>query len=410
MYIFGGIFFVLFLIDLFIAIATNAFDCTEQTFCVIKEEYLFVRLSLYPIAIGTIIFIVLGRIFFGLAHRQSDLLSASEYKRTLDFNQNQSSQFEKSQLSEKFRTVEDKKETNLFGDLISKWKDQLQNKKKIRDEKKTAKNKLKEVRKQELERLKHESLEQTKQEELLKARRKLNKTELIILLSETTKLSQNETRKFINAFTDVIKDTVNNEDIKISGFGRFYKEAIEEENGEVENTVTFAPYKMLLDSLNVFETEQEEDEIVEELNSTTEVNEANDEIEETTSQIDNESIDDLQDIPNEEEESEIAKEEVENKEESITIEKPVKEEMVEEVLEFEDENKEPAKEEMSEEVLESEDENEEPNENQELQDDLGNLPKEDTTPKQKPIKSVSKKKKIVTKTKKDIIELMGESQ
>ena len=278
-YIFAAIFFVLFLIDLFAAIATNSFDCSTSAICQIKEEQLFFKLTLYPLGIGTLVFILSGYIFFTQVHKEADLLSVSDYKKSLaEDSTSEEETMSRDDLYEKLRRKREDHETiftkagnaiksffasigNFFKNIANKTKRNLDASKQKREVKRHQKEEIKVIEKT-----------HKKEVEAQKARTKLNKTALIILISEATKLTQNDSRKFLNTFLDTIKETViKEEEVKLSKFGKFEKVHIEahheidEETGNKiniidHNTVEFTPFKALLERFgNVIEDSPEEE-------------------------------------------------------------------------------------------------------------------------------------------------------
>lgn len=444
MYIFGGIFFFGFLIDLFAAITMNAFDCTTTSICVIRDEFIFARISLYFLGIGTIIFIVLGRIFFGFAHKQSELLSAYDYRKSLNIEAKSENEFTRESLNEAFRS-KDETQDSALKQFMSKRKEEKEKKKQEREEKRIAREKLLEVRKQEEEKQRI-ALENLRVQEEKKRKGKLNKTELILLLAKETGLSQNECRKFINAFTDAIKENVSNEDVKISGFGKFVKVTaeevvIDEETKEetvvpAENTVDFIAYKQLLDKLNEeLEIEEAEiEEVIEEAMQEEVVEEIKEEVVEETAQekVVEEKIDDFDDlkaIPNDES-GESEEEELEELSESVEQPQEMKKDVqaasqetkvdapVEDPKEEQEVEKTVEETPVVEEVVEKQ--KEQPvevvtldAEKEELKEETAKVVKKEepvvvpVAPKVE--KKRTPKKKIVSKSKKDFIALMDET-
>jgi len=244
-YIFGGIFFLLSLIDFSAAMMSGAIN-TSGTGSFIDEAFPFYKVTIFPLVIATIVFIVTGFVFFKLAHQESDLLSVADYKRSLDSENDDSEFISREELYEKLRRGKRKKpvdQTPFFTRIKTNISDYFTN---TRDNMKKAREerKQKAVEREEMviesKRLEEEKYEQ---EKLMRARTKLNKTGLILLLNKNTELSQSNSRLFINTLFDVIKETVvNDEEVKITKFGTFKKEHIEEHieidpDTEVENTV-----------------------------------------------------------------------------------------------------------------------------------------------------------------------------
>lgn len=263
-YIFGGVFFVLALIDFSAAMMTGAFSCSSGT-CRIGEEHLFYQYTLVPLIILTILFFIAGYVLFKMAHKESDLLSVSDYKKTLEVGTESDEVISREELYEKLQRGNRKpkvQKVSFFkriGNSISEFSDNM---KKRREEAKanrakhTAEAKAAEAEAQKVE---EQRIEKEKQE---RARTKLNKTGLILLLSKNTDLTQNNARLFVNSMLEAIKDSViDGEEVKLAKFGRFEKVHIEEhvetdpETGvetkvEEHNTVQFFAYKPLLEKLN----------------------------------------------------------------------------------------------------------------------------------------------------------------
>jgi nucleoid DNA-binding protein len=430
MYIFAGIFFVLFLIDLFIAISTNAFDCTSVTFCVVRESSIFIKVSLYPVAIATLVFIVAGRIFFGLAHKQSNLMSVSDYRRSVGTTDSVGQTISRDEISERFRTKNIKESDNILnkaGKQIQKFvggmKSSNEARSKRKEEKRIAKDKLKLARKSELEQLQKIEENLKHEQDAKKARKKLNKTELILYVADVAKLSQNDSRKFINTFTDIIKETVvKGEEVKIAKFGKFSKETIEESkeinettNEEVVveacNTVGFTAFRAFLDTMNGVVDEVEEpveleksiENTVEKPDQAVKVEVAKEEqveepILESVEKPVIEDFDDLKSIPDatEDEDEDYLEELIEEPVEEVK-EEPV-EELIEELVKD-------VKEEPVEEVKKDlvKDVKEEPVEDVKEEKSVEPVVAKAISP-QKPKKP--KKPKVVSKTKTDFIQMM----
>jgi nucleoid DNA-binding protein len=276
-YIFGAIFFILFIVDLFAAIATGSLDCQTTAICRVEEGSTFFSVTLYPLMIGTLVFIVAGRIFYSYAHKESDLLSVSDYKRAMDEEQqvNQEDSISREDLYERLdrknvRKVNDKNVlqtimqniSDFFVGIGDKLKESSAKRKEKANDKKIEID-TKKAEEAEMQRLEQEKLHQ---DQMQKAHRKLNKTQLIILIAETTHLTQTDARKFLNAFIESIKETVAvDEEVKIAKFGKFKKITIPEHievNEETKksttideyNTVEFAPFKNFLEMFGI-ETE-----------------------------------------------------------------------------------------------------------------------------------------------------------
>ncbi|AIO18971.1 DNA-binding protein HU [Candidatus Izimaplasma bacterium HR1] len=263
-YIFGGIFFVLALIDFSAAMMTGAFSCSSGT-CGIGEAYPFYKITLLPLIIVTLVFILAGFIFFKLAHKESDLLSVSDYKKSIEEEQESDDVVSREDLYEKLRRGNRKQRVHkepffkrlsasisgFFNNISTKLKEAKENRAKH-----SAENKAAEViaNKEEEQRIEKVKLE--------RARTKLNKTALILLLSKNTELTQNNSRLFVNSFLEVVKDSViEGEEVKLAKFGRFAKVHIKahkeidpktkiEIQIEEHNTVDFIAYKPFLQRLN----------------------------------------------------------------------------------------------------------------------------------------------------------------
>ena len=263
-YIFGAVFFVLSLIDFSIAMMTGAFSCSSGT-CGVGDDNPFFQFTLWPLIILTGVFIVTGYVFFKLAHKESDLLSVSDYKKTLDNTNESEEAISREELYEKLKRGNRKQKvqkdpffkkiwtsvSEFFGSIGKKLKESKENRAKLSSEEKAVEV---ETQKQEDQRVEKEKLERT--------RTKLNKTALILYLSKHTDLTQNNSRLFVNSLLDIIKDNViAGEEVKLSKFGRFEKVHIKEHTEtdsvtgaevkiEKHNTVEFFAYKPLLEKLN----------------------------------------------------------------------------------------------------------------------------------------------------------------
>ena len=424
-FIFSAIFFILFLIDLFIAMVTGAFDCTNSALCEIKDDFSFFSLTLYPLGIGTLVFLISGRIFYGLVHRESDLLSVSEYKKSLEKEQiKEEDSISREQLYEKLRRSKREEPGKVsffqkvgdwfkgigssikefFGSLGSKLQDASSRRKQKTAEKKELKEEL------------HRIDEAQKEEEkVTRTKSKLNKTGLILLVSEKTGLSQNDSRLFLNTLLNTVRETVvANEEVKIAKFGRFNKvhvtthSEVDETTGksidiEEHNTVEFTPFKQLLEQ---FEVEAQPEVIEEEVITEEPTLEAQPEPEVIEEEVITEEP-----TPEAQPEPEVIEEEVIT-EEPTPETQPEPEIMEEEVI-----TEEPTPETQPEpEVIEEEVIKEEPvPEPEKVKEDVVQEElKLDTVIKEEPVEEkpvpVKQKKpakpKVVTKTKKDYIEMM----
>ncbi len=263
-YIFSAIFFVLFLIDLFTAMVSGAIGAGFS----VDDKFTFFKLTLYPLGIGTIIFLVAGRVFYFLANRESSLLSVSDYKKSL-LKEEEEEPITREELYDKLR--QGKRVTRssdepilttiklnfkeffvnigeFFVGLYNKSKDSFKNFKTKMVEKQELKQELKKI-----------DQDQKEKDQAIKARTKLNKTELIILITEATDMSQNDSRLFLNTLLDTIRETVvANEEVKIAKFGRFAKVEIKETSGvEAYNTVEFTPFKYFIELFTKTATKEE---------------------------------------------------------------------------------------------------------------------------------------------------------
>ena len=266
-YIFSGIFFVLFVIDLSVAIVTGSIACS--TTCAIEEGKDFYSLTLIPLGVGTFVFLFAGYIFYRLSHKESDLQSVSDYKKSLEADSEES--MSREELYTKLRKKKDKSQgEGVFAKIWDGIKgffaaigrffegifDNISSKVKTSQQKSQHKKDMKD----ELRRIEEEKI---KEEQVQRSRTKLNKTELIVIVSEKTSLTQNDSRLFVNTFLKVVRDTLIEEDeVKIAKFGKFYKIAIPETK-EVDpetqeetitneyNDVEFAAFKGLLEAIGI---------------------------------------------------------------------------------------------------------------------------------------------------------------
>ena len=280
-FIFSLLFFVIFLIDLFSAMVSGAFDCAGTTLCEIRDGYSFYSFTLYPLGIGTLVFLVAGRIFYSFAHKESDLLSVSDYKISLEVEVEDT--ISRDELYEKLGR-KGRKNPNVepigvrvarnfkglfasIGNFFSSIGDKLKSKVDSSKQKSTERKELKEETKR---------LEQEKKakEEALNTHSKLNKTGLILKVAEATKLTQNDSRLFINTLFETIKERIiDNEEVKIAKFGKFSKVHIDKHTEldpdtekeiqiEEHNDIEFVAFKQLISRISGI-TEIEEEPVVE---------------------------------------------------------------------------------------------------------------------------------------------------
>lgn len=90
----------------------------------------------------------------------------------------------------------------------------------------------------------------------------MNKNDLVVAISEKTDLSKVEVESVVDEFLNLIEDgIINDEEVKISNFGVFYKKARLARKGTnpsdgspitipANNTVGFRPSKVLKEKLN----------------------------------------------------------------------------------------------------------------------------------------------------------------
>lgn len=89
----------------------------------------------------------------------------------------------------------------------------------------------------------------------------MNKTDLVIVLAEKMNIPQSQSRKFLNAFQEVLSDTLKEEVIMLQGFGTFEPWEQTARPGRNPRTgapcvirartsVKFKPGKFLLETLN----------------------------------------------------------------------------------------------------------------------------------------------------------------
>jgi nucleoid DNA-binding protein len=270
-YVFSGIFFVLFLIDLSVAIVTGAIVNGQ-----IGENEDWFNATLLPLGIGTFVFLFAGYVFYRMAHKESDLLSVDAYRKSLNTDKDDS--ISREDLYEKLRRKKDKDPedgvfakignffTGIFDSIGNFFSDIFENIAKKREDSKRKSQEKKQMQ-QELQRIEEEKI---KEEQAQRARTKLNKTELIVIVSEQTSLTQNDSRLFVNTFLKVIRDTLIDEDeVKIAKFGKFFKiripevkeldpESNEETIVDAFNDVEFMGFKGLLEAIGLEASEVEE--------------------------------------------------------------------------------------------------------------------------------------------------------
>lgn len=89
----------------------------------------------------------------------------------------------------------------------------------------------------------------------------MNKIELVNKLAAKMSVSQSRSRQFLNAFQDILKETLEHEAIMLQGFGSFEPWEQKEREGrnphtgtpcviEARTSVKFKPGKFLLKALN----------------------------------------------------------------------------------------------------------------------------------------------------------------
>ena len=248
----------------------------------------------------------------------------------------------------------------------------------------------------EMQKIEQEQIEQAAIEEHKQRADRLNKTELVTLISQQTSLSQNDARNFVNALLETIKETVvTGEDVKIAKFGRFSKVHIDEHEEydpdqdkmvhiEEHNDVEFQPFKQLLVAFGI---DAEDDE-------------GEDEADVVEAEVAEEPV---QEEPVVEEKPEVAEEPVQEEpvveEEPEVAEEPVQEEPV--VEEEPEVAEEPVV--VAAVVTETEESSSEESEEDSSDDDDN----DEEEPKKAKVKAP--KEVVVTKTKTDFIEMMEQT-
>lgn len=217
MFIFTGIFFVLCIIILFFAMGDGVIDCSSSMLCSIEDTYGFYTYSIIPLAIGTLVFLILGRVFYSMAYRERKLQTVEEYKAELDRKS-----YDKWRQMTKDKPAKSSKTTN----------DKPIHEAPVIDEQPEVKV---------LEGSPEEKIKMIKKEGAL------TKTRLIAYISEVHHLSLIEARGFVNALFQVMTNRLNNNDnVDFDEFGRIEK-LVNDEGAHVE----FFPYGELSDALTL---------------------------------------------------------------------------------------------------------------------------------------------------------------
>ncbi|MCF7927256.1 MAG: HU family DNA-binding protein [Candidatus Izimaplasma sp.] len=239
--------YLLFIFIVFFGITQEAFITgTTDFFPRIKEGYPLIRGTFWPLLIGIIIFLIATRIFYFLATRESNLMSVSYYKKmklkddkTKERMQHKREAFRKAHASV-FTRIND-----FFSDILDGIKN-FSRKTKKRYNKTIENMKKRKERKKELEDEIKEIEEKTKLKPTIKKRKALNKTALILKVSDQTKLTSMQSRKFVNALFSVIKETtIKEEAVTIDTFGTFDKIKLNkysEINPETQKEITIKPH------------------------------------------------------------------------------------------------------------------------------------------------------------------------
>jgi nucleoid DNA-binding protein len=215
MFAFTGIFFVLFIIILFFAMSSGAIDCSTSVVCRINDDTGFFTFTVYPLGIGTIVFIILGRVFYSLAYKERKLLTVEEYKAE-----------QQRKALERLKQMK-KEEAKEKADAIKVEQENAQNEE------------------PEVEILNDK--EDDSEEAFVRKAGPLTKTRLIAIISEHQSISLIDARGFVNALFKVATIRLNNDDdVDFEGFGR-----LEKINGEEGAEIEFFPYGELSETLGL---------------------------------------------------------------------------------------------------------------------------------------------------------------
>jgi DNA-binding protein HU-beta len=214
---------------------TQQFDFTGSAAVIEDFNY---EMSLIVTTVGIAVFVIIARVFLALMNNVESLETADQYRKKIKQNKT---------------TVESFSESTIYQELNRK-KEQLlveEEEEDVMDGQISFAEEIYMVENSD-DLVTTDVGEQTT-EKLFYTR--INKGEIIALISKTAELSTYKGRKFLNAFLDIVTEELKQgNDVKIEEFGRFTKQLVKEKvsvNPQTSqrlvvpehNTVKFIPYK-----------------------------------------------------------------------------------------------------------------------------------------------------------------------
>ena len=254
MFIFAGIFFFLFIVDLFFAMINGAITCSDSYMCQVDEGFTLYQYTLYPLLIGTVIFLIAGRIFYSLAYKESKLLTVEEYKAQMAADEAKEDTIDRENIYEKFKRKRDDSGSSIkqwFTDLKTSIQDFITKKKEERKLKQEAKKAQKEAlreQREEEKRIAEEAKEKAKHDAIVNEKKPLNKTRLISHISEQHDISMDDSRILVNTILEIFTEQLSDGDtLELYQFGK-----IMPVDFDGEKDIEFIPYPSYL---KLFDTE-----------------------------------------------------------------------------------------------------------------------------------------------------------
>ncbi|MEC9484407.1 MAG: HU family DNA-binding protein [Candidatus Izemoplasma sp.] len=263
MFIFAGIFFFLFIIDLFFAMINGAINCSDSYMCQVEDGFILYQYSLYPLLIGTVGFLIAGRIFYSLAYKESKLLTVEEYKAQIAAEEAKEDTVDRENIYEKFKRKETNKNSSIKTWFVDKKEATLsfierkkQERKRKQEAKKAQKEALLEQREQERKEV-EAAKEKAEKEAILNNKGPMNKTGLISHISEHHDISMDDSRILVNTILEIFTEQlIAGDTLELYQFGKIMPVQFDD-----EMDVEFIPYPSYLQEFDSEDTKETEETI-----------------------------------------------------------------------------------------------------------------------------------------------------
>ncbi len=246
--------FIFLVIELFFAVVYQALDCSpNQLYCTIRPENPFLQVTISMLVLILVTFLFTTRLIYSLLVKDASLLNVSEYKESLITRR---ITFSRTKVYTDLRRKSEKAQrvNGINKPQKSKVKIKTRKKGSKLDESIEASGLESTTASliHELQEIKKVETKSTSEKEFYT---RLNKNELIDIITRATSLNHKSADLFINTMLNVITEQLQKDDeVKLSKFGKFKKVFVEahkkvnKESGEeiqieAESTVYFYPDK-----------------------------------------------------------------------------------------------------------------------------------------------------------------------